>query len=87
MQLTYPNLVITGGGTPAVSMYNLTVTSGTGYEYNTKFNVSYIDPKDTGILNITTAWKLPTKFNSNYPDSLRINLDGYKTGPGLEFNA
>ena len=49
-------------------------------------NVTYYDGKSTKIENLSTAWQLPTTFLSNYPDSIRLDLDGFKTGPGLDFH-
>ena len=30
---------------------------------------------------------LPTSFVSNYPDSTRVDLAGYVTGPGIDYSA
>ena len=34
---------------------------------------------------MSNSWKLPTGFYSNFPDSVNIDLTGYLTGPGLEY--
>ncbi len=87
MQMIYPYLSFNSPNATSVSLYNLVVTSGIGFAYNTSFNVSAYDPTSTGIEDLTTSWSLPKTFRSSYPDSTRINLGGYKTGPAIMYEA
>ena len=55
--------------------------------YSKLFNltVTYYNSSSTAIDNITTSSSLPTNFSTDYPDSTKIPLYGYMTGPALEF--
>ena len=87
MQIIYPYLSFNAPNKTDVSLYNLTVTSGVGDTYNTSFNISSYDPTSTEINELTTSWQLPKSFKSSYPDSTRINLNGYMTGPAIQYRA
>ena len=49
------------------------------------FDVMYTDWQDTSIYNLSEKQQLPTSYKSNYPDTLRVDLSGHKTGPGLTY--
>ena len=47
----------------------------------------FLDINDKSIYDLSSTKLLPTNYTTNYPDSIRINLTGYKTGPGLQYSA
>lgn len=57
------------------------------FSKNFNLTVTYYNSSDTSIENISTASSLPTNFSTDYPDSIKIDISGYKTGPALEFEA
>jgi len=57
------------------------------YTVDAAFNVTYFDQNDTSITNLSDSWMKPTDFVSSYPDSTRVVLSGYVTGPGVSYSA
>ena len=57
------------------------------YTVEAAFNVTYFDQNDTSITNLSDSWMKTTDFVSNYPDSTRVDLGGYVTGPGVSYSA
>jgi hypothetical protein len=56
MQIIHPYLSFNAPSATSVAKYNLGVTSGTGFVYNTSFNISAYDPTSTEIEDLTTSW-------------------------------
>ena len=64
--------------------YNLTASSNLENQTLSElFNTTFIDPNDQNIYTLSDAWKEQTEYSSYYPDSVRLDLGGFKSGPGL----
>jgi hypothetical protein len=61
----------------------LTAASSAHSNLSELFNATFIDPNDENIYTLSNAWKEQTEYSSYYPDSVRLDLGGFKSGPGL----
>ncbi len=82
--VTYPFVEFSALKTPGTMVWSLLVST-LNETKSFPLNVTQYDEKDTSIKNMSDSWKLPTGFFSNYPDSVNIDLTGYLTGPGMQF--